>query len=148
MRTSFHTKKYRNKGVDGSTKKECRSCLSFPRGISPMHAFPVAYVFNKFTPLSLCSHALAVTLPGFAGEECLPLPRSKGGAFPFLLTLGGCPTASANVAQGQRCSLESQRSPEKEPPLSLRLKVFPKPSALSSHLLFRGLLVSLRVLPH
>jgi hypothetical protein len=36
-----------------------------------------------------------VTLPGFAGEEYLPLPRSKGGAFPFLLTLGGCPTASA-----------------------------------------------------
>jgi len=36
-----------------------------------------------------------VTLPGFAGEKCLPLPRSKGGAFPFLLTLGGCPTASA-----------------------------------------------------
>jgi len=56
--------------------------------------------------LSLCSDALAVTLPWFAGKECLPLPRSKGGVFPFLLTLGGCRTASANVAQGQRCSLE------------------------------------------
>ena len=68
----------------------------------------MTYVFDECTPLSLCSDALAVTLPGFAGEECLPLPRSKGGAFPFLLTLGGCPTASANVAQGQRCSLETQ----------------------------------------
>jgi hypothetical protein len=71
----------------------------------------------KCTPLSLCSAALAVTLPGFAGEEYLPLPRSKGGAFPFLLTLGGCPTASANVAQGQWCSLvkntlQSQYVPE------------------------------------
>jgi hypothetical protein len=32
-----------------------------------------------------------VTLPGFAGGECLPLPRSKGGVFPFPLTLGGAP---------------------------------------------------------
>jgi len=28
-----------------------------------------------------------VTLSGFAGGEYLPLPHSKGGAFPFLLTL-------------------------------------------------------------
>jgi hypothetical protein len=53
--------------------------------------YAVTYLFDKSTPLSLCSDALAVTLPGFAGEECLPLPRSKGGAFPFLLTLGGAP---------------------------------------------------------
>ena len=52
-----------------------------------------------------------MTLPGFAGGECLPLPRSKGGVFPFLLILGGCPTASANVAQGQRCSLGIQETP-------------------------------------
>jgi hypothetical protein len=74
--------------------------------------FAVSYLFDKKTPLSLRSHALAVTLPGFAGEEYLPLPRSKGGAFPFLLTLGGCPTASANVSQGQRCSLETQEITE------------------------------------
>jgi hypothetical protein len=80
---------------------------SFPQGLSAMFGFAATYVFDKCTPLSLCSDALAVTLPGFAGEECLPLPRSKGGAFPFLLTLGRCPTASANVAQGQRCSLET-----------------------------------------
>jgi len=53
--------------------------------------YAVTYLFDKPTPLSLCSDALAVTLPGFAGEECLPLPRSKGGAFPFLLTLEGAP---------------------------------------------------------
>jgi len=51
--------------------------------------------------LSLRSQALAVTLSSFAGGEVLPLPRSKGGVFPSLLTLDGCPTASANVAQGQ-----------------------------------------------
>ena len=72
--------------------------MSFPRGISASYWLRKDLCFPKFTPLSLCSHALAVTLPGFAGEEFLPLPRSKGGAFPFLLTLGGCPTASANVA--------------------------------------------------
>ena len=72
--------------------------------------FAVTYVFDKYTPLSPRSDALALTLPGFAGEECLPLPRSKGGAFPFLLTLGGCPTASANVAKGQRCLLETKET--------------------------------------
>ncbi|NIQ40105.1 MAG: hypothetical protein GTN81_16205 [Proteobacteria bacterium] len=40
---------------------------------------------------SLRSHALAVTLSRFAGGESLPLPRSKGGAFPFLLTCDGTP---------------------------------------------------------
>ena len=45
--------------------------------------------------------AFAVTLPVFADGECLPLPRSKGGAFPFLLTFGGYPTAPSNFARGQ-----------------------------------------------
>jgi len=72
----------------------------FREGSLQRIGFAVTYVFDKYTPLSLRSDALAVTLPGFAGEEYLPFPRSKGGAFPFLLTLGGCPTASANVAQG------------------------------------------------
>jgi len=45
--------------------------------------------------------AFAVTLPVFADGEYLPLPRSKGGAFPFLLTIGGYPTALSNFARGQ-----------------------------------------------
>jgi hypothetical protein len=45
--------------------------------------------------------AFAVTLPLFTDGECLPLRRSKGGAFPFLLTLGGYPTAPSNFARGQ-----------------------------------------------
>jgi hypothetical protein len=60
------------------------------------------FEFSNGILLSLRSHALAVTLSGFAGGETLPFPRSKGGAFPFLLTVDGCPTASANVAQGQK----------------------------------------------
>jgi len=52
-----------------------------------------------------------VTLSGFAGGEYLPLPASKGLAFPFLLTLDGYPTSSANLAHGQRCSLETQETP-------------------------------------
>jgi hypothetical protein len=40
-----------------------------------------------------------VTLSGFAMGEYLPLPRSKGGAFPSLLTLGGCPAAAAKFVQ-------------------------------------------------
>jgi hypothetical protein len=43
-----------------------------------------------------------VTLSGFAGGEYLPLPASKGLAFPFLLTLDGCPTSSADYAQEQQ----------------------------------------------
>ena len=35
------------------------------------------------TPSSLRFHASEVTLSGFAGGECLPLPASKGPAFPF-----------------------------------------------------------------
>ena len=38
--------------------------------------------------------AFAVTLSGLASGEYLPLPRSKGGAFPYLLTLDGGPTAT------------------------------------------------------
>ena len=52
--------------------------------------------------LSLRFQGFAVTLSGFARGEYLPLPRSKGGAFPSLLTLGGGPTAAANFAQKQQ----------------------------------------------
>ncbi|UCH01055.1 MAG: hypothetical protein JSU78_03655, partial [Deltaproteobacteria bacterium] len=37
---------------------------------------------------------------GFAGGEYLPLPRSKGGAFPFLLTSMGAPLLPANFRSG------------------------------------------------
>jgi hypothetical protein len=52
--------------------------------------------------LSLRSEAHAVTLSGFAGGEFLPLPASKGRAFPFLLTLDGTPTASAMSLRDKR----------------------------------------------
>ena len=42
-------------------------------------------------PLPPRSDAPAVALLGFAGGEFLPLRRSKGAAFPFLLTLDGPP---------------------------------------------------------
>jgi len=48
------------------------------------------------TPLPFRSNAPAVILWGFAGGEFLPLPGSKGRAFPFLLTLDGSPTAHAS----------------------------------------------------
>jgi hypothetical protein len=56
------------------------------------------------TPLSLRFKASEVTLSGFAGGEYLPLPASKGLAFPFLLTLDGYPTSPADYAHGQGCS--------------------------------------------
>jgi len=54
------------------------------------------YGFPWPTPLSFRSDAPEVTLSGFAGGETLPLPRSEGGAFPFLLTLEGYPTSPAS----------------------------------------------------
>jgi hypothetical protein len=57
--------------------------------------------FHRRTPLSFCFNAFEVTLSGFAGGEYLPLPASKGLAFPFLLTLDGYPTSPADYAQGQ-----------------------------------------------
>jgi hypothetical protein len=56
------------------------------------------------TPLPLRFVAFEVILSGFAGGECLPLPVSKGPAFPFLLTLDGYPTSPADYAHGQCCS--------------------------------------------
>jgi len=58
--------------------------------------------FSSGSLLSLRSGAHAVTLSGFAGGEFFPLPRSKGGAFPFLLNLDGAPTASAMSLRDER----------------------------------------------
>jgi hypothetical protein len=73
------------------------------RGVSPFLReyvlqaleFVVFFESSSGSLLSLRSEAHAVTLSGFAGGEFLPLPASKGRAFPFLLTLDGTPTASA-----------------------------------------------------
>jgi len=43
------------------------------------------------SPLFLHFNAFEVTLSEFAGGEYLPLPASKGPAFPFLLTLDEVP---------------------------------------------------------
>ena len=53
--------------------------------------------------------ASEVTLSGLAGGECLPLPVSKGPAFPFPLTLDGYPTSPADFAQEHRPSPENPR---------------------------------------
>jgi hypothetical protein len=55
-----------------------------------------------------------VTLPGFAGGEYLPLPASKGPAFPFPLTLGGYPTFPANFAQEQGLSPKIEKASERK----------------------------------
>lgn len=47
------------------------------------------------------SHALAVTLPGFAGGEFLPLPASEGRVFPFLLSPVGSPAGSTTSLKGK-----------------------------------------------
>jgi len=70
--------------------------------------------FHNRTPLSFRFSAFEVTLSGFAGGEYLPLPASKGPAFPSLLTLDGYPTSPAIYAQGQRCSLNIQETPESQ----------------------------------
>ena len=54
------------------------------------------------TSSSLRSDAPKVTLSGFSGGESLPLRRSKGAAFPSLLTLEGAPLLP-RVALRQGC---------------------------------------------
>jgi len=54
-----------------------------------------------------------MTLSGFAGGECFPLPASKGLAFPFLLTLDGCPISPGICAQEQWCSPKKSRNSKK-----------------------------------
>jgi hypothetical protein len=53
-----------------------------------------------------------VTPSGLAGGEYLPLPVSKGPAFPFLLTLDGYSTSPANFAQGRECSAKTEETPD------------------------------------
>jgi hypothetical protein len=47
-------------------------------------------------PRPFRSNTPEVTLSGFAGGEFLPLRRSEGGAFPFLLILDGVPTSPSS----------------------------------------------------
>jgi hypothetical protein len=71
-------------------------------------------IFHERKPLSFRFPAFEVTLSGLAGGEYLPLPASKGLAFPFLLTLDGYPTSPAMYAQGQRFSPKIKETPVKE----------------------------------
>ena len=64
-------------------------------------------------PCPFASPAFEVTISGLAGGEYLPLPASKGLAFPFLLTLDGYPTSPAIYAQGQRFSPRIKETPGK-----------------------------------
>jgi hypothetical protein len=73
-------------------------------GFEKSRPSPINHNLRRTNPLSLRFNASKVTLSGFAGGEYLPLPTSKGPAFPFLLTLDGYPTSPANFAQGQRLS--------------------------------------------
>jgi hypothetical protein len=70
------------------------------------------FTSGKRTPLSLRFSPSEVTLSRFAGGEYLPLPASKGPAFPFLLTLDGDPTSPGICAQEQWCSLRTPETPE------------------------------------
>jgi len=67
--------------------------------------------FISENPCPFASPAFEVTLSGLAGKDYLPLPASKGLAFPFLLTLDGYPTSPAIYAQGQRFSPRIKETP-------------------------------------
>jgi hypothetical protein len=67
--------------------------------------------FISESPCPFASPAFEVTLSGLTGREYLPLPASKGLAFPFLLTLNGYSTSPAIYAQGQRFSPKIKETP-------------------------------------
>jgi hypothetical protein len=71
------------------------------RGLGKLALRRSENVLMRGRPLSLRFSASGVILSGFAGGEYLPLPASKGPAFPVLLTLDGYPTPPADFAQGQ-----------------------------------------------
>ena len=60
--------------------------------------------------MSLRFNASEVTLSGFAGGEYLPLPSSKGLAFPFLLTLDGSPPLQQITLRDKDFSSETQET--------------------------------------
>ena len=88
--------------------------------ISEKAALRCSKYFMGEKPLSLRSNASKVTLSGFAGGEYLPLPASKGPAFPFpsaaLRTSSAhprwYPTSPTTYAQGQRFSPNIHEIPE------------------------------------
>jgi hypothetical protein len=59
--------------------------------------FSSEFMCCKWAPLFLRFKASAVTLSGSQVGNVLPLPHSKGGVFPFLLTSMGAPLLSANL---------------------------------------------------
>ncbi len=67
--------------------------------------------FMSENPCPFASPAFEVTFSGLAGGEYLPLPASKGLAFPSLLTLDGYPTSPAIDAQGQGFSPKIKETP-------------------------------------
>ena len=89
--------------------KNCWSFLSFNKHFYVISWFYREKIFREVTPLLLRFNAYKVTLSGFTGGEYLPLPASKGPAFPFLLTLDGYPTSPADCVQKQRSHFEKVR---------------------------------------
>jgi hypothetical protein len=90
-----------------------------------------ALFFSSENPCPFASPAFEVTPSGLAGWEYLPLPASKGLAFPFLLTLDGYPTSPAIYAQGQGFSPEIKESPGQQTMLTNRSVSFNKGRAFT-----------------
>ena len=67
----------------------------------------------KIEPFISSLHGFHSDPIGFAVGEYLPLPRSKGGAFPFLLTSMGTPLFCANFVQKQRVLSKQKETPGK-----------------------------------
>jgi hypothetical protein len=62
----------------------------------------------KIEPFISSLHGIHSDPIGFAVGEYLPLPRSKGGAFPFLLTSMGTPLFYANFRSKIKGSLKTK----------------------------------------
>jgi len=81
----------------------------YPKNLSRLcqrvNFYPI-FACWKWKPSFLRFTAYAVTLSGLAGGEGLPLPASKGLAFPFLLALEGCPHRSSKLRSGTMASIK------------------------------------------
>jgi len=105
---------FRNRGYGGARPQEKLEFPEFSRKY--FHNTMISLIIQHFLsePLYPFAHCFRSDPIGFAGGEYLPLPASKGLAFPFLLTSMGTPLLPANFAQRQRGSLKSQETPVKK----------------------------------
>jgi hypothetical protein len=100
QRIKRFTRPFQNDSVHSPGRINGNICRSFLGNFDDFFEsvdFSSEFMCCEWNPLFPRFKASAVTLSGSQVGNALPLPRSKGGVFPFLLTSMGAPLLPANI---------------------------------------------------